>query len=213
MKSIFVFLGIVIALSSCTKFGKNMTVKGKVINPTTGEPIEGAVIELQKNTTGLPGGHKTVRETTSAADGSFEISKFGLRQYSIVCHKDSYYQVGWSEDGTLKDGYYRAIVKKGKVTHLDYYMIPLGDYKIDINNVNCQGPTDTIIIHRSNEAQTFLDIDWVLTGCNGYETATQSIPSGEIITNYRVIRNGVTTYYTTSFQVFPNQLNVQTINY
>ncbi|WP_186280220.1 hypothetical protein [Fluviicola chungangensis] len=35
-------LFIIITIVSCTKFGKNVTVKGRVMNPVTGQGIEGA---------------------------------------------------------------------------------------------------------------------------------------------------------------------------
>ncbi len=43
MKPIFTFIlvTLLLAIISCTKFGKNVTVKGRVLNPLTGEGIAG----------------------------------------------------------------------------------------------------------------------------------------------------------------------------
>jgi hypothetical protein len=44
MKNIIRLILIFILSSACTKFGKNVTVKGKVVNPVTGQGIEGIEI-------------------------------------------------------------------------------------------------------------------------------------------------------------------------
>ena len=43
---------IVIAIASCTKFGKNVTLKGRVMNPVTSEGIEGAEVKLYRIASG-----------------------------------------------------------------------------------------------------------------------------------------------------------------
>jgi hypothetical protein len=47
MKVLFYFV-VFITLISCTKFGKNVTVKGKVVNPVTGQGIEIQLLKLTK---------------------------------------------------------------------------------------------------------------------------------------------------------------------
>lgn len=42
----FFLLLVLILFFSCTKFGKNVTLKGRVMNPVTGEGIEGAEVKL-----------------------------------------------------------------------------------------------------------------------------------------------------------------------
>ena len=74
----FLILLLTGALFSCTKFGRTITVKGRVINPVTGEGIQGAKMILQRGTAGLPGGNKTVKSVYSDADGNFELNKSGL---------------------------------------------------------------------------------------------------------------------------------------
>ena len=53
------YISVLMFLFSCTKFGKNITIKGKAINPATGEGIAGVKFSLQKGTGGWNGGYKT----------------------------------------------------------------------------------------------------------------------------------------------------------
>ena len=96
---------------------------------------------------------------------------------------------------------------------VEYHLVPYGDYQLVINNINCQGINDTIIINQTNQVGSFLGIDWVLTGCSGYTTALEKTPIGNIHTEYTVIRSGVTNSYEVDFIVHPDQNNQQIINY
>lgn len=66
-------------LSSCTKFKKNVSIEGFVVNPITGEGISGAEIWLLKTTMGLPGADKEIKTAISDANGNFELNKFSFR--------------------------------------------------------------------------------------------------------------------------------------
>lgn len=52
MKALKIIFGLslLFALSTCTKFGKNVTVKGRVLNPITGEGIAGEEVWLMRST-------------------------------------------------------------------------------------------------------------------------------------------------------------------
>lgn len=114
MKNIVILI-ILFTFLGCTKFGKNVTVKGKVVNPITGVGISGVTLNLQRTTAGLPGGYKTVKSTTTDANGDFEISKFGLNRYELQCDIVDYYPIGWYEDGEKANGtLYRLNVRKRK---------------------------------------------------------------------------------------------------
>lgn len=206
---------ILLTFLGCTKFGKNITVKGCVLNPITGQGIEGVTVELLKGTLGLPGGLKSVKEVTTDANGNFEISKLSMRGLSLgVGNLGDRYAIGWYQDGQITVKNQNPLnVDKGKTMHVDFHAVEYGNYQIQINNVNCQGPNDTIIINRSNQVSSFLDVDWVLTGCDGYITANQNAPMGSVYTKYTVIRNGISQVYTDTFYINPGVDNLQVINY
>lgn len=209
---IFLLLG---TMNSCTKFGKNVTIEGRVVNPITGEGISGAEIWLLKTTMGLPGADKEIKTAISDANGNFELNKFSFRADKIRmgdAHGD-YYTIGWHKDGEYVSTNSTLEIKKGKKLNVDFHMVPYGNYRIVINNINCQGINDTIIIHRQNEVNSFLNKNWILKGCSGYTTAWDKVPMGTIHTKYTVIRGGISNTYEEDFVVEPNQQNEQVIDY
>ena len=206
-----------IFLLACTKVGKNVTIKGRVLNPVTGEGIQDAEVKILKTAGGFNGGFKAIKTVKSNSDGSFEISKLSLEHCYVVCHTPldvNYYQIGWEKKASvpLHDAF-TISVKKGKTMHADYYAVPYGDYQIKIKNVNCMGANDTIIINRSDDVGFTKDYDWVLSGCADYTTSSSKVPMGKLYTKYTVIRSGVSTVFETVFTVVPNQMNYQEILY
>jgi 5-hydroxyisourate hydrolase-like protein (transthyretin family) len=217
MKQLVVFSILFFLLGGCTKFGKNMTIKGRVLNPITGEGISNVPVVMYRSTLDYPSGRKKVKETTTDSEGYFEISKGSLSKCYLTCNTTEvgdYYPIGWEkkDDVPLFDAF-TISVKKGKTMRADYYAIPYGDYKIVVNNINCQGTDDTIIIKRTNQAGSFLPVDWVLIGCSGYNSSFSKAPMGTVYTHYTVIRNGISNEYDVNFEILPNQDNIQTINY
>ena len=87
----------ILILTSCTKFGKNVTVKGRVVNPITGEGVPDIRVFMYKTTnTSLPADYKTVKEDYTDSEGSFELNKLGLSKYYVKCDvPGDYYMIGW----------------------------------------------------------------------------------------------------------------------
>ena len=214
MRSVFALIGIFLVFASCTKFGKNVTLKGRVINPVTGEGIEGAEVKLYRIAGGYDSNYKTIKSATTDASGNFELDKYTWAKPVARCEVGEMYKLGWTQDGgeTFIDNF-ELEVKKGKVMHADFYAVPQGNYKIIVNNINCQGPNDTIIIRRTNQVGSFLAVDWTLTGCGGYNSSFSQAPMGTVHTHYTVIRNGISNEFDVNFEILPNQDNIQTINY
>src|SRR5690554_2424080 len=209
MKKLGVFIIILsVVFMSCNR---KTTLKGRVLNPVTNQGIEGFTIAVSKDTWELPGGAKTVGETTSDANGDF-VLKFKKSGYDFSVYKEGYYNIGWYQNGEILPGQL-SVKDKGKNMKADFYAVPYGSYRIVINNINCQGVNDTIIIHRQNEVKSFLDQNWTLTGCSGYTTAWEKVPMGTIHTKYTVIRGGISNTFEEDFEVYPNQQNEQTIDY
>ena len=211
----WISLFVIIAITSCTKFGKNVYVDGRVYNPITGEGIPNIPIRLYRNTLDskdpLGVGSKTLETTTTDANGYYKVEHLStpFNKVWIRLNNLDYYPIGWVDFGNQGE----AGIKKGKKNHLDYLMVPYGNFKLIINNINCLGVNDTIIINQTNQVGSFLGIDWIITGCVGYTTALEKVPMGTIYTHYKVIRNGFSTEYDVNFEILPNQDNIQTINY
>ncbi len=174
MKALNIFFGLslLFALSTCTKFGKNVTVKGRVLNPITGEGIPDVDVVLIRNTFGqLPGGIKIIKSVTTDANGNFELSKFTLSQPVIrVDTRGLYYNIGWW-NGDSYSTFQKYPVKIGKTMKMEYHAVPYGQLHWHYKNVNCEGSTDTMWYQiRSQFEKNFIDI-WSIpiVGCADIE--------------------------------------------
>ncbi|AEA43806.1 hypothetical protein [Fluviicola taffensis] len=208
---------ILILVSGCTKFGKTDTAKGRVLNPVTGEGISGVELKLLKSTAGLPGGNKAVKTVTTDGDGFYEISKAGLKGYSLSCNLPAdYYPLGWFIDGELKNTNTGNVgLKKGKTLHADFYAVPYGEIKISIHNVNCQGPNDTLIYVRNYASLNGVLVfqPFTLTGCYDNNGVFAKVPSGDYSIKWTVIRNGISNSYSHILTVSGNGQAVYNIDY
>jgi 5-hydroxyisourate hydrolase-like protein (transthyretin family) len=133
MKTIY-FLGILLILG-CTKIGKNVTVKGKVLNPITGQGFANVKVFLLKEELKLFGGYKSIKETTTDANGEFEISAYRLSQLDIsVQIEQSVYNLGWyqNEKRINAVGNNQTSVTKRKVMHADFHAVEYGEFKYSV---------------------------------------------------------------------------------
>jgi hypothetical protein len=195
-----VFLSSVLLLVSCTKFGKNVTVKGRVVNPITGEGIPDIRVFMYKATnTSLPADYKTVKEVNTGSDGSFELNKLGLSKYYVKCDvPGDYYMIGWEEkDGISLFDKFTLSVKKGKTMNADFHVVPYSNLILDIQNVNCGGSGDTMYFRKKWLGYTDFEGSYstARTGCYSYTSpAAFQIPMGTYVYETKVIRSGITTY-------------------
>src|SRR5690606_17662785 len=131
MKRVAFLITTVVLISttvSCTKFGKNITVKGRVLNPITNEGYEGATVELIRSKyLQYSGGFKELKHTTTNQNGEFEISAYHAGAV-LVQVQASGYKLGWLHDGKY---YFRTVVKKGKITQMDYHLVPYGSVQMN----------------------------------------------------------------------------------
>ena len=149
-----------------------MTVKGRVVNPITGEGFASAKLVLYRSTLDFPSGQKSVKETTTDEEGYFEISKASLYKCYLVCNDvgiSDYYPIGWEQkdDVPLFDAF-TISVKKGKVMHADYYAVPYGNYKYTIKNTSCFDQTDTLVLNIKYQIPNVSDNSTTYTGCYEY---------------------------------------------
>ena len=190
-------------LFSCTKFARTDTAKGRVLNPITGEGIPDVEMKLLKTTSGIPGENKAVKSTTTDANGSYEISKTGLKSYSLSCNLSTdYYPIGWYVDGEIKNtntGNYS--LKKGKTLHADFYAVPYGNIILDIQNVNCQGANDSMQFTRTYQFETSDNgYSSYRIGCYSYLSQPFKVPIGYHYYKTKITRSGITTFvYDTIF--------------
>jgi 5-hydroxyisourate hydrolase-like protein (transthyretin family) len=208
----FIYFFVCFHLLSCGKLNQR-AVEGHIMNPITGEPVEGVKISMVKTTNGLPGAEKTIASSISDANGYYKIEEKSMKYVFLQVNTfGNYHPVGWFKNGNYSGGG-NFPVEKGKIQTVDFHAVPYGTYKISIFNNSCNGTNDTIIINQTNDVNSFLGNDWVLTGCVNYTTSESKVPMGNVHTVYTVKKNGITTVFETDFMVQANELNVQTINY
>ncbi len=209
---IFASVLLIPLLSTCTKFGKNVSVEGRVYNPITGEGIPNMPLKMYRirtdvNIGGPPPDPKILKQTTTDETGFYKMEDLAnaFKKVYVQLNEEDYYLIG---PNTYP-------VKKGKKNRVDFEIVPAGHYKLVVNNVNCQGPGDTIIISQTDQFEVLPKIDRIITGCDsdGYYPYLFKMPMGTISTHYTVKRNGIVNSYSVTFEVLPGQDNVQTINY
>lgn len=214
------FLGMLLILASCTKFGKNMTIKGRVLNPITGQGISNVPVVMYRSTLDYPSGRKKVKETTTDSEGYFEISKASLSKCYLVCNATEvgdYYPIGWEkkEDVPLFDAFTISI-KKGKTMHADYYAVPYGNLQINVNNTSCFDSNDELKIYRTHSITGFYDNvpnPAVYTGCVNQTGNMNKAPMGWYKYSGTVTKNGIVTSKKDSIYLNEGETKVWNINY
>ncbi len=186
-------------LTSCTKFGKNVYVDGRVYNPITGEGIPNIPIRLYRNTIDskdpLGVGSKTLETTTTDANGYYKVEHLSTPFNKVWIRLNSldYYPIGWVDFGNQGE----AGIKKGKKNHLDYQMVPYGDLILDIHNVNCTGVSDTMVFRKKWLGLTEFEGSYSTPriGCYSYTSPFAfKVPMGMYVYEMKVTRSGVITY-------------------
>ncbi|TSJ40002.1 carboxypeptidase-like regulatory domain-containing protein [Fluviicola chungangensis] len=211
------FLILVLALVSCTKFGKNVTVKGRVMNPVTGQGIEGAEVKLLRVKGGYDSNYKTIKSVVTDASGNFELDKYTWASPVARCETGDFYRLGWTKDGgqTFIDNF-ELEVKKGKVTNADFYAIPYGNLQININNTSCFDSNDELKIYRTHSIPGFYDDvpnPAIYLGCVNQTGNMNKAPMGWYKYSGTVTKNGIVTPKKDSIYLNEGETKVWNINY
>lgn len=210
-------LFVLVTITSCTKFGKNVTLKGRVMNPVTGEGIEGVEVKLYRIAGGYDSNYKTLKSTTTDASGNFELDKYTWAKPVARCGTNDLYDLGWTQDGgkTFIDNF-ELDVKKGKVMHADFHAVPYGYLQLDIHNVNCQGATDNFKLYSEGTQVDMSKYGLMLneSGCYQYTASGHSkLPMGARYYRWEVTKNAVTTVFYDTIYLAEGEYKTYTINY
>lgn len=210
---------ILFILLSCAKDGKRIFVEGKVLNPNTGDGIEGATIKIMKNA--LSGGYKVLKEYKTGADGTFAIGVNSIAIDVYVKCDDGFgnYNIGWDLDfeADIIDLSTFRIPKKGKVYQADYHTVLEGGLKKSIINTSCFNENDEIKIFVQDEIGSINQSAGpliqqacvsILYGNDEFDNS-----SGKIYYHYFVTKNNLTTEHFDTLYVYPNQENIHVIEY
>src|SRR5690554_426153 len=211
MKKLGVFIIILsVVFMSCNR---KTTLKGRVLNPVTNQGIEGFTIAVSKDTWELPGGAKTVGETTSDANGDF-VLKFKKSGYDFSVYKEGYYNIGWYQNGEILPGQL-SVKDKGKNMKADFYAVPYGKLNLDIKNINCEGVNDIMWLRKKWQYDEGYGAWPQLSreGCYQNLTGASTVPVGEYIYQIKVQRASGDTIMEFPGIVYENQLTTFEIYY
>jgi hypothetical protein len=207
MKNVVYLVIFSYVFATCTKPGKNVTVKGRVYNPITGKGYEGSELRLLRSEfLKLPGGYKDVKRASTNENGEYEISKLSVFRLDLSARVNGYvYDLGWYVDGEYKNngsGFFP--VKKGKIMNVDYHAVPYGCLITNIKNINCEGSSDSMIFRsKSIEIEDDFPSLYSLPKIGCYElnnTMCDKFIMGKHVYEIKVFRNsGVTIKYDTIF--------------
>nr|WP_294859954.1 carboxypeptidase-like regulatory domain-containing protein [uncultured Fluviicola sp.] len=217
MRTVVALLMILIVVS-CTKFGKNVTLKGRVVNPITGEGIEGAEVKLLKIAGGYDSNYKTIKSATTDASGSFELDKYTWTKPVARCEVGDLYRLGWTQDGgqTFIDNF-ELEVKKGKVMHADFYAVPYGNLILNIKNTSCFNSSDNIKLYFDSgpyDSRTFNPgLITELNGCIDIPGSPVESSMGYKYFRWIVTKNTITTTYYDTVFVNEGTTTILDINY
>jgi hypothetical protein len=199
---------------ACGKKHK-INVLGRVYNPVTNEGIANAEIKflVGDDITQLPGGMKKIGGTTTDANGYFHAEAKHRRDIFLQVEiPDNFYRLGWYNEGIYR-GPSLIKAEKNATMQPEYRAVPYGQTILDIQNVNCSGPTDTMWFRHRSQFENEFPESWSTprVGCYTYISPSPN-PNLYMGTRYyqvRVKRNGQTSI--TEHEFFINQNGVTTL--
>ena len=202
---------------SCTKFRKNVTLKGRVINPVTGEGIKGAEVKLYRIAGGYDSNYKTIKSANTDASGNFELDKYTWAKPVARCEVGEMYKLGWTkDDGQTFIDNFELDVKMGKVTNADFYAVPYGNLQINIHNTSCFDSNDELKIFRTHSIEGFYDNvpnPAIYMGCVNQTGNMNKAPMGWYKYNGTVTKNGIVTSKRDSIYLNESETKIWNINY
>ena len=97
----------------------------------------------------------------------------------------------------------------------DFRFAPCAYLKLKIENVNCEGGGDKMVLYQGNQIGSFnFNQSWEHNGCAFWESNGYSdIPMGEQYYRWEVTRNGVTEEFHDTIYLEENEYKVYEINY
>ncbi len=206
----FIFL----LLTSCSNESKQIYITGRVLNPVTGQGINCGIKLYQEKS----GKKYSIESVRTDSDGYFFIAKNTLRKRNLVLtYEDAgvLYPVGWTtNDGaTYSDKTnFKDININGK-TSVNLHMIDKRTFYYKFVNVNCGGPTDSLIYSMKRYYyDDYLYYNELKKGC-GSKSGNNYIYEGPVIIDYTVKRNGTSTSYSVTVPNNNNASNPAVIEY
>lgn len=206
MKKLFLILIIGTLFFSCKK-ERTFHITAK--NAVTGEPYPGLSYNIERSWSGsFENKYKTV--------GSGVLDENGEVYFTKRLHKNSSYSISVAAPSNtcyMNSSDLHAGGEKNFKAEFEFAECAYS--KLIINNVNCTGVSDKLILFRKNQIGSIDgDFGWEHNGCAYWETNGYSdIAMGNVYFRWEVTRSGSTnTYYDTVYYA-PGEYRTYEINY
>ncbi|MEZ4938479.1 MAG: hypothetical protein R2799_12895 [Crocinitomicaceae bacterium] len=207
-------------LFSCAKDGKNIYIEGKVVNPVTGQPIEGIRLVLHKMTSDLGSGSSSVIKDESYSDinGNFTLSHNGslFNNYIVLVEypNEGYHLVGWKDATGQNVGGYQLDVKKGELMDVRLELLEYCDVFFSYDNINCYNGNDSLFLDVRSAEYIVTDGYYIkVVGCNTFTSGPVKIPQGTYTLSGIIKRGGVSTNFNSIQTIWPDSVNTFEIFY
>ncbi len=196
----FLFLITLLLLTAC---GKKQTIRITAVNPATGEPWSGLRYTITKQKTGA------FEEKYKIIDEGF-LNDNGKAETEVRMRNASY-EINIEDPGNtcyVNNTSY-TFSKNNSNYDVTFEMVPCAYLKWDINNINCQGNTDTLRFRKSTNYGQGDAWSTKRSGCYQYLSPEYfTVPMGTTIVEWEVTRNGSTNTY--SDTIYLNELQEYT---
>src|SRR5690554_353881 len=206
MKKLFLILIIGTLFFSCKK-ERTFHITAK--NAVTGEPYPGLSYNIERSWSGsFENKYKTV--------GSGVLDENGEVYFTKRLHKNSSYSISVAAPSNtcyMNSSDLHAGGEKNFKAEFEY--AECAYLKLKIENVNCLGLNDKLILYQGNKVGSFnYNQPWEHNGCAYWETSGYSnIPMGEQYYKWEVTRNNVTNIYYDTIYLNPGEYKTYEINY
>lgn len=207
---------LLVTLTTCTKFGKNIYVDGYVRNSITGNPVPNISLRLYRSQMDWkdPVGStsKTLKTVMTDENGYYKI------EYLSTLFNKAYVQIGDGVEGgyILLSGENTTQIKKGKRNHLNFEIVPYGYLQINIHNISCFDGNDELKIYRTHSIPGFYDNvpnPATYIGCLNQTGNVNKSPMGWYKYSGTVTKNGIVTPKKDSIYLNEGETKIWSINY
>ena len=207
MRVVFIVLMFFLVITSC---GKKRTIVITAKNGATGQPYAGLEYYIVSSTTAGDGEkYKTEKSGVLNEQGEAieTIREKQSRTYSVrvvepenSCYNKQitmYFGSPFDEDG-----------------HFNFVFAECAYLMQNVNNINCQGGGDYMILYTKNQVNSLGVTGWEFFGCNGYVGNHYSnVPIGKYYFQWEVTRNNITNTYYDTIYLSPGEYRTYDINY